>query len=222
MSSLAGGAKKRRMYAPSHFAETRPEVLHEALRSAGLFTLVTRDGDGLDASHLPMLLDVPEGGPARLLGHLARANGQWRSAREEAPALAIALGPDAYVSPSWYATKRETGKVVPTWNYVSLHVHGTVRFFHEPERLLEVVRRLTDRHEGRREHPWKVSDAPAEYVEGLLKAIVGVEVTITRIEGKWKASQNRSEADQRGVADGLREDGHTELARVMEGLKHPR
>src|SRR5512142_1120562 len=157
------------MYLPSHFAETRVEVLHDALRSAGLFTLVTAGAGGLDASHLPMLLDAQEGPAGRLLGHLARPNGQWKATPDGAPALAIALGPDAYVSPSWYPTKRETGRVVPTWNYVAIHVHGQVRFFEDRDRLLDVVRRLTERHEGGRAHPWSVSDAPPDYVDAMLR-----------------------------------------------------
>jgi transcriptional regulator len=204
------------MYTPSHFAETRTEVLHEALRAARLFTLVTRDGDGLDASHLPMLLDAPEGRPARLVGHLARPNPQWKTAVEGAPALAIAVGPDAYVSPTWYPSKREAGRAVPTWNYVALHVHGPVRFFHDRDRLLEVVERLTERHEGGRAHPWRVSDAPPDFLEVMLKGIVGVELEITRIEGKWKASQNRSEPDRRGVVEGLRANGEAAMAGVVE------
>lgn len=207
------------MYVPAHFAETRVEVLHEALRAAGLFTLVTAGRGGLDASHLPMLLDAPDGQPARLLGHLARANGQWRDTPEGSPALAVALGPDAYVTPSWYPTKAETGRVVPTWNYVAIHVHGVVRFFQERERLLDLVERLTAAHEQGRPHPWKVSDAPADYVDGMLAGIVGVELEITRLEGKWKVSQNRSAADRRGVLEGLSADGREDLARVMSALQ---
>jgi transcriptional regulator len=157
--------------------------------------LVTSGGEGLDASHIPMLLEEQHGQHGRLLGHLARPNGQWKATPDGSPALAIALGPDAYVTPSWYPTKRESGRVVPTWNYVSIHVHGVVRFFHDRERLLDLVERLTDREERSRENPWKVSDAPPEFVDAMLKGIVGVELAISRIEGKWKASQNRSAQD---------------------------
>jgi len=203
------------MYLPEHFAEHRVERLHEVLRGAGLATLVTMGTGGLDASHVPLLLE-PEPGPlGRLVGHVARANPQWRDTPDGSPALAIVLGPDAYVTPAWYPSKREGGRVVPTWNYLAIHAHGTVRFFEEPERLLELVTRLTDRNEQQRPHPWKVSDAPPDYVAGLLKAIVGVELTITRLEGKWKASQNRSEADRRGVEEGLRSEGHLELAGLV-------
>ena len=210
------------MYVPSHFAETRIEVLHEALRSTRLFTLVTKSGDGFDASHIPMLLEAQEGQHGRLLGHLARPNDQWKTVSDGSTALAIALGPDAYVTPSWYATKRETGRVVPTWNYVAVHVHGLVRFFHERDRLLDLVQRLTDRHERGRAHPWKVSDAPTDYIDTMLKGIVGVELAITRIEGKWKASQNRSPPDQLGVAEGMKEDGQESMALAMTGPKRPK
>jgi transcriptional regulator len=203
------------MYAPSHFAESRIDVLHDFLQRAGLFTLVTLGADGLDASHIPMLLEVNEGPNGRLLGHLARPNGQWKATPDGTPALAIGLGPDAYVSPSWYPTKQETGRVVPTWNYVAVHVHGVVRFFHERERLLDVVERLTQRNEAGRPHPWNVGDAPPDYLDTMLKGIVGVELAITRIEGKWKASQNRSEAERRGVERALREGGNDELAALV-------
>jgi len=213
------------MYLPAHFAEPRVEVLHEALRQAGLATLVTSGQGGLDAGHVPLLLE-PEPGPlGRLLGHVARANPQWRETPDGSEALAIVLGPDAYVTPSWYLSKREHGKVVPTWNYVAIHARGTIRFFHDRDRLLDLVTRLTDRQEARREarheaergEPWKVSDAPPDYVDGMLGAIVGVELTITRLEGKWKASQNRNVADRRGVEDGLRREGQEAMARLVGG-----
>jgi transcriptional regulator len=205
------------MYVPRHFVEDRVEVLHAAIREAGLATLVTTGTDGLGVSHIPMFLD-PEPGPlGRLIGHLARGNSQWKSTSDGGTALAIVLGPDAYVSPSWYATKRETGRVVPTWDYVAIHAHGTVRFFHERERLLDVVTHLTDGHEHTRASPWKVGDAPPEYLDGLLRGIVGVELTITRLEGQWKASQNKSEADRRGVEEGLRSQGDVAMADLVHG-----
>jgi len=211
------------MYLPAHFAEPRVDVLHEALRRAGLATLVTSGAGGLDASHIPLLLE-PEPGPlGRLVGHVARANPAWREAPEGSAALAIVLGPDAYVTPAWYPSKREHGQVVPTWNYVAIHAHGTLRFFHDRERLLDLVARLTDQHEARLARggaePWNVSDAPAAYVDGMLKAIVGVELTLTRLEGKWKASQNKGEADRRGVEAGLRREGQEAMARLVGGGK---
>jgi transcriptional regulator len=203
------------MYLPSHFAETRVEVLHAAIRSAGLATLVTTGPGGLDASHLPFLLEPAPAPLGMLVGHVARANPIWQETPAGSEALVILLGPDAYVSPSWYATKRETGKVVPTWNYLAIHATGRVRFFEERDRLLEVVTRLTDRHEQPRAAPWKVTDAPADYLDGMLKAIVGVELAITRLEGKWKASQNRTAADREGVAAGLEDEGQATLARLV-------
>jgi transcriptional regulator len=209
------------MYLPTHFAEPRVEVLHAALRRAGLATLVTSGAGGLDASHVPLLLEPTPGPLGRLVGHVARANPVWREAPDGSAALAIVLGPDAYVTPAWYPSKREHGRVVPTWNYVAVHAHGTLGFFHERERLLELVRRLTDEHERRRApggaEPWKVSDAPAAYVDGMLEAIVGVELTLTRLEGKWKASQNRGEADRRGVAEGLRRELLEAMAWLVDG-----
>lgn len=203
------------MYVPRHFAEDRVEVLHAAIREAGLATLVTTGAGELRASHLPLLLEAEPGPLGRLVGHVARANPQWKSTPEGSAALAIVLGPKGYVSPSWYATKRETGRVVPTWDYVAVHAHGTVRFFDERERLLDVVARLTDRHERGRALPWKVGDAPPDYLDGLLKSIVGVELTLTRLEGQWKASQNKGEADRRGVEEGLREEGNGALADLV-------
>jgi len=203
------------MYVPRYFVEDRVEVLHAAIREADLTTLVTTGTGELCVSHLPMLLE-PEPGPlGRLMGHLARANSQWKSTPDGSTALAVIVGPSGYVSPSWYATKRETGRVVPTWDYVAVHAHGTVRFFDEREQLLELVTRLTDRHEHTRAAPWKVRDAPLDYLDSLLKNIVGVELTITRLEGQWKASQNKSEADRRGVEEGLREEGNDAMADLV-------
>jgi transcriptional regulator len=207
------------VYLPSHFAETRVELLHQAIERAGLATLVSTGPGGLDASHIPLLLEPTPGPLGRLLGHVARANAQWQTTLPDVDALVIFLGTDAYVTPSWYATKRETGKVVPTWNYVAIHAHGHVRFFEERERLLDVVTRLTDRHEQRRASPWRVTDAPAEYVDAMLKGIVGVEFTITRLEGKWKASQNRSDADRQGASEGLEREGQVKMARLVRGPK---
>jgi transcriptional regulator len=215
------------MYTPTPFAEPRLEVLHESLRHAGLITLVTHGPDGLDASHLPMLLEPGPGPLGRLVGHLAAGNPQWKALGAGAPALAIVTGPDAYVTPGWYPSKREHGRVVPTWNYVAVHAHGLLTAFRDRARLLEVVTRLTDLHEARREarrppgsgERWKVSDAPAGYVDGMLAGIVGVELTLTRLEGKWKASQNKGEADRRGVAEGLRRDGDEAMARLVDGTR---
>jgi transcriptional regulator len=201
------------VYVPAHFAETRLDVLHEAIDGAGLATVVTVGPAGLDASHVPLLREPAPEPLGALVGHLARANPQWRTTPPGSSALAMFVGPDAYVTPSWYPSKRETGEVVPTWNYVAVHVHGTVRFFDDRERLHDLVTRLTAVHERPRASPWKVADAPAAYVDAMLKAIVGIEITITRLEGKWKASQNRTEEDRRGVAEGLAREGRAALVR---------
>jgi transcriptional regulator len=198
------------MYVPAHFAEDRIPVLHEAIRGFGLATLVTNTSGGLIASHLPILLD-PEPAPyGTLIGHLARPNPQTREVIGEA--LMIFQGTDGYMTPSYYATKRETGKVVPTWNYISIHAYGALRFIDDRARKLEIVTRLTNLHESKRAAPWAVSDAPADFVQGMLNGIIGLELTITRLEGKWKMSQNRPATECPGIVAGLRADGRPDLA----------
>ena len=195
------------MYVTPVFKEEDLPVLHDAIRQSGLATLVTLGADGMEASHVPMLLD-PEPAPfGTLHGHVARSNPQWQRAAADGHALAIFLGPDAYITPSWYATKQETGKVVPTWNYVAIHVYGPVRFFDDANRLLAHVTKLTTRHEARRAAPWAVTDAPKDYIGGQLKRIIGFEIPIARIEGKWKMSQNRPAQDRVGVVEGLVREG---------------
>jgi transcriptional regulator len=203
------------VYLPPAFQEDRTDVLHAAIRGSGLATLVTLGPDGLVASHIPLLLE-PEPAPyGTLIGHVARPNPQARGAT--GPALAIFHGPDAYITPSWYETKRATGKVVPTWNYVAVHATGPISFFDDPERLLEVVTRLTERHESGRAAPWAVSDAPADFVQGMLKGIVGLSIRIERLEGKWKMSQNRPPADRDGVVAGLTAEGQPAVAALVGG-----
>jgi transcriptional regulator len=203
------------MYVPSHFAEDRVPVLHEAIRGIKLGTLVTLGGEGMIASHVPMLVD-PEPAPyGTLRGHIARANPQWREASGKVQALAIFLGPEAYVTPSWYATKRATGKVVPTWNYAAIHAYGSVRFFEDADRLLSLVTELTETHEARLAQPWAVNDAPADYIRGMLRAIIGFELPIKRLEGKWKMSQNRPAEDRAGVIEGLRRDDRPTVAEIV-------
>jgi transcriptional regulator len=178
------------MYIPAAFRDDDPASLHAMMRAARLATLITMTADGLLATPLPVLFDPERRPHGALLGHMARANPQW-SKPLVGEALVIFTGPDAYVSPSWYETKTETGKVVPTWNYVTVHAYGAVEFFEDSERLLKAVTRLTDRHESGRAHPWAVGDAPPAYIASQLRGIVGVEVAITRLEGKRKLSQNR-------------------------------
>jgi transcriptional regulator len=205
------------MYIPTQFRETDIPTIHAAIRAAGLATLVTTGPDGILATPLPLLLD-PEPAPyGTLLGHVARANPQWHRSSGDIQALAMFTGPDAYVTPSWYATKRETGKVVPTWNYVAVHAYGSVEFFDDPARLLALVTKLTERHEGERASPWAVADAPPDFTQAQLKGIVGLRLPITRLEGKWKMSQNRNAQDRAGVVDGFRAEGNDVLAKLVEG-----
>ena len=200
------------MYIPPHFIEDRVEVLHDAIRNGGLATLVTMTADGMIASHLPLLLDPDPAPYGTLVGHLARANPQTKATDDAVQALVVFHGPDGYISPSLYATKKETGKVVPTWNYVAIHAYGTIEYFDDPERLLIVVTRLTEEHETPRAQPWAVTDAPADFVQGMLRAIVGISIPIARLEGKYKLSQNRPKADHAGIVSGLEADGKTDLA----------
>ena len=207
------------MYVPPHFLEDDKAALHRAIGETRLATLVTLGSEGLEASHVPILLDEGEGPYGAIRGHLARANPQWRRASAETPALIMFLGPDAYVSPNWYATKRETGKVVPTWNYLAIHAYGRVEFFEDAERLRAIVTSLTQRHEGRREKPWAVTDAPEDYIQAQLRGIIGFRLPIDRLEGKWKLSQNRPEADRRGVVAGLEGEGGGLESAIAQRMK---
>ncbi len=190
------------MYTPPAFKDNDLESIRATIRAARLATLVTATADGLMATPLPLLLDETEGEHGVLYGHVAKGNPQWRS-DPIGEALTIFTGPEAYVTPSWYATKQETGKVVPTWNYIAVHAYGPIEFFQDPERLLEVVTRLTSIHEKPRAEPWAVGDAPADFIASQLRGIVGLRIPVTRFEGKRKMSQNRPEADRIGVVVGL-------------------
>ncbi|MGX8009898.1 FMN-binding negative transcriptional regulator [Mesorhizobium sp. ORM8.1] len=190
------------MYTPPVFRDDDMDFLRASVRASPLANFVTATAEGLFASPLPLLLDESEGEHGVIYGHLAKANPQCR-VPPLGDGLAIFMGPEAYVTPAWYATKQETGKVVPTWNYVTVHAYGPVEFFEDTGRLLEVVNRLTDHHEGGRVSPWAVSDAPSDFVQAQLRGIVGLRMSITRIEGKRKMSQNRNAADRAGVAAGL-------------------
>ena len=191
------------MYTPPHFREDDITVLHETIRRIAFGTLVTLGPDGLVASHVPMLLDTGKGERGTLTGHLAKANIQTKTESSDVEALAIFQGPDAYITPNWYATKQEHGKVVPTWNYVAVHAYGPISFFEDAERLRDQVSRLTDKHEAENAAPWAVNDAPETFVQSHLKGIIGFEIPLTRIDGKWKLSQNRPAEDKAGVMSGL-------------------
>ena len=207
------------MYIPAHFAPDEAQV-DELLRNHGAADLVTLTARGLVATMLPFIYVPPgDSGTAEprgaLHGHLARNNEQWKL-DSVGEALVIVRGPDAYITPGWYATKAETGRVVPTWNYVTAHVYGRLIVHDDPVWTEDLVRRLTTKHEAYRNHPWSVDDAPRPFIEGQLRAIVGIELAITRIEAKAKLSQNRSPADVEGVIAGLRERGDKEMADDVE------
>jgi transcriptional regulator len=195
------------MYQPAHFREDRAERLEAFVAAHPLGALVVASANGLVANHIPMLLERDAHGQPVLRGHVARANELWRVIAPGTPALVIFGGAQHYVSPSWYASKRTTGEVVPTWNYAVVHAHGPIRFIEERDWLLTLVGALTDRNERERVAPWRVADAPAPYLERMLRAIVGFEIAVGRLEGKFKASQNRTAEDRAGVAAGLAADG---------------
>ena len=191
------------MYNPPSFAEHDVAVMHDFIEAHPFGALVTTSSSGLFATHLPLVLDRQLGPHGTLQGHIARANPHHEVAGDGSEALVLFTGADSYVTPSMYASKAKHGKVVPTWNYVAVHAHGTLRFVREPDALRVHLARLTARHETSRRQPWSITDAPADYIEKQLGAIVGVEIEITRLEGKWKMSQNRPAEDVDGVIEGL-------------------
>jgi transcriptional regulator len=209
------------MYRPAHFREDRLDILHGLIRAHPFAQLVTAGTHGIEANPLPMLIDPAASANGTLRGHLARGNGQVAALREGAEALVIFQGPQAYISPAWYPGKNAPGpghgKVVPTWNYVAVHAWGKPSVIDDAAWLRRLVGDLTDRHEHGRQNPWSVGDAPEDFIAAQLKAIVGIEIPIDRIEGKWKVSQNRSEPDRRGVVEGLRAEGDEVMAGLVEG-----
>ena len=207
------------MYQPPHHREDRLEVQHALIRSHPLGTLVTLSASGLVANALPFILDASRGEFGTLQAHLARANNQWRDFDAKVDALVIFQGVESYITPSWYPTKQDGGKVVPTWNYAIVQASGPLQVIEDRDWLRTQIGALTAFQEGRREEPWAVSDAPASYVELQIKGIVGIEIPIAKIEGKWKVSQNRPEADRRGVVEGLRalgDEGSDAMAALVE------
>ena len=218
------------MYLPAHHEESRPEVMHALMRDHPLALLLTQnaavDASGfqpLQADAIPFMLDPARGAHGTLVAHVARANPLWRAARTDAESVVMFQGAQAYVSPAWYATKAETGKVVPTWNYVIVEVRGRLRVIDDSAWVHGLVSSLTDRHEAARAasegkaNAWKVSDAPDDYIATMQRAIVGIEIEITSIKGKWKVSQNRSAADRAGVAAGLAQQGQTDMSALSGG-----
>ncbi len=212
------------MYLPRSFEEKRPEVLLEFLRTHPFATLVVQTADGPEAAHIPFEWRPGPGPFGSLQGHLARANPLWCDADTHFEALVLFQGPHAYISPAWYPGRHTHGKEVPTWDYVVVHAHGPLHVIDDPAWLRAQVEQLTDHHEAGRPDPWKVAEAPAEYTDKELRHIIGVEIPLTRLEGKWKASQNRAMADRRGVVAGLcREGGPAEkaMAEVVQQFVEP-
>ena len=206
------------MYLPAHFEQSDPQAIADAIAQNPLATLVTRDGDDLVADHLPLLLEGSPAAGARLIGHVAIANDVWRRAGEGARVLAVFQGPHAYVSPNWYPSKREHHRVVPTYNYVTVQINGTLHASQNPAVKRRAVEALTARMESTQPAPWKVADAPPDYLETMLAAIVAIELRIDRVQAKWKVSQNRSADDRAGVAQALVREAQPGPARQMGTL----
>ena len=213
------------MYLPSAFEETRIDVLAGLIREHPLATLVTQNDAGLVANHIPMEFDPAPAPFGVLRAHVARANPVWREMQAGSEVLVVFQGQSTYVTPSWYATKKETGKVVPTWNYAVVHARGPLVVRDDPLWLHAFLEKLTDRHESGRAVPWKVGDAPEDFIQAQLRAIVGIEIPLTALVGKWKMSQNRPPADRAGVIRGLQErdaPGDAQIAaKVAAGVPGP-
>lgn len=206
------------MYIPSHFNVTDVATLHALIHERPLATLVTQGSEGLHANHIPFVLEAgaqPDQPLGVLRGHVARANPLWRDCIPDAGVLAVFHGPEAYISPSWYATKGDTGRVVPTWNYATVHAHGRLRVIEDAAWLRAQLEALTAHNERRFAAPWRVADAPRDYTDGLVKAIVGIEILIVRLEGKWKVSQNQPQQNIASVVDALRADGSDDMAQLV-------
>jgi len=204
------------MYSPSQFEETRIEELHALIRAHPLGTLITLGRAGLEANHIPFEVSADPAPFGTLRGHVARANPVWQDFSADTGVLVVFQGPSAYITPSWYETKRETGKVVPTYNYAVVHAYGPPRPIEDSVWLRELVGRLTDRFESVRAQPWQVTDAPPDFIDKMLGAIVGLEIPIARLIGKWKMSQNRPAVDRPGIISGLREASADDAAGVAD------
>ena len=204
------------MYQPPHFREEDLGTQHALIRAHPLGLLITAGDGGLIANPVPFHLRTDPSPKGTLQAHIAKANGQWREIQAGAPVLVVFQGVDSYVTPSWYATKQETGKVVPTWNYAIVQVHGDARIIDDPSWLREQIGALTGENENSRPQPWGVDDAPPEFISAQLKGIIGIEIDIAAIDGKWKVSQNRPVADRQGVAQGLDEIRHADAAEMAD------
>lgn len=207
------------MYVPAHFDEPRIELLHRLIQERPLGTLVTLAGDGLNANHIPFEIDIEPAPFGTLRGHVARANPVWRDFSSAVEALVIFHGVQTYISPSWYPTKQATGEVVPTYNYLVTHGYGQMKIIHEREWLRALVTRLTNRFEAERAVPWHVTDAPPAFIDKQLGAIVGIEIALTKLIGKWKVSQNRPATDRDGVVKGLNERDDADSLAIARWVK---
>ncbi|MBC7859556.1 MAG: FMN-binding negative transcriptional regulator [Burkholderiaceae bacterium] len=203
------------MYVPSHFEESRPQALRDLIAEYPLGVLVTHGGDGLDANHLPFELDPGMGEHGVLRAHVARGNPVWHSVADGDEVLVVFRAEEAYISPNWYPSKHETHRQVPTWNYKVVHAHGRITIHDDEKYVRSVVARLTRKHEEGQPMPWKMGDAPRDYIDAMLKAIVGIEVEITRMVGKFKLGQNREVRDRAGAAEALIGQGDIALGRAM-------
>ncbi|MEQ1774848.1 MAG: FMN-binding negative transcriptional regulator [Burkholderiales bacterium] len=207
------------MYDVEAFREERVEVLHALIKAHPLATLVTTTAQGLEANHIPLLMD-PEPAPyGTLRGHLARANPVWRTFNSDTEVLAVFQGAQGYVTPSWYPSKAQHGKVVPTWNYAVVHAHGLLNIIDDAAWLRKLVTRLTESQESPRDKPWQVTDAPPDYIDTMLKAIVGIEIPLSRLQGKWKLSQNRLPQDRHGVIEGLETRGDEASLAMLNAMR---
>lgn len=193
------------MYTPKAHALTDVAAMHAHIAEHPLGSWVCNAQSQLIANHIPFVLDAQHGTHGRLLGHVSRANLVWRELAGGATSMVMFMGPDAYITPSWYPGKLQHGKVVPTWNYVTVHAHGVARAIEDTGWILDVINRLTDAQESHRQNPWKVSDAPSDYINRMLRAVVGIEITIERLEGRLKVSQDEDELDRLGTVEGLRQ-----------------
>ncbi len=204
------------MYVPAHFAITDPAELHRIMQTHPLGILVTQAGQDLDADHIPFEFDPAAGELGTLSGHVARANPVWKRCPTGTPVMVIFRGAEAFISPNWYPSKHETHRQVPTWNYEVVHAHGTLNIRDDERFVRGVVARLTRRHEADEPKPWKMTDSTAEYIDGMLRNIVGIQITITSLVGKSKLSQNREDRDRLSAAQTLAARGHEELSQVMQ------
>ncbi len=204
------------MYQPSQFQEDRVPVMHDLMCAHPFATLISYASDGISANHVPLVLHQDGSDFGTLRGHIAKANGLANNFDATVELLAVFAGPHHYVTPAWYPSKKQHGKVVPTWNYAVVHAYGPLRVIDDADWLLAQVQSLTNLHETGRDQPWAVSDAPADYVEKMLKGIIGLEIPISRLQGKWKVSQNKDEADREGVARGLKNEASSAATQMSD------